>query len=93
MPMSVDLGRILQKLLGSARNLLRISWSTIASTHLPHKHPPRMPTRPQTARTQNGGAAVTGLWPLSMNPHVAAGTRACLRALKENCLKIAFEEV
>ena len=28
---------------------------------------PIMPTRSQTARTQNGGAAVTGLWPPSID--------------------------
>ena len=35
------LQRYVKNLLRSARNLPRISWSTIASTHLPHKHPPR----------------------------------------------------
>ena len=29
---------------------------------------PVMPAKSQTARPQNGGAAVTGLWPPSMNP-------------------------
>ena len=36
-----DLPESARSLPGSARNLPRISWSTIASTHLPHIHWPR----------------------------------------------------
>jgi hypothetical protein len=48
------------------RYLSRTSWSTIASTRLPHIHPPVDTRESQTARTQNGGAAVNGLWPPSI---------------------------
>ena len=62
-----EFARICQNLPGSARYLPRTSWSTTASTHRPHTYTrPVMPTRSQTARTQNRGAAVTGLWPPSI---------------------------
>ena len=85
-----DLPESARSLPGSARNLPRISWSTIASTHLPHKHPPRNANQVTNRKDPKRGGG--GDRPLAAFNESARGRRhrACLRALWVPCLHLPF---
>ena len=89
-----DLPESARSLPGSARNLPRISWSTIASTHLPHIHWPRnasQVTNCQAPKRGGGGDRPLAAFNESAAPSGARRARLQLQVPVSFCQVLEFQ--